>query len=193
MDVWEAKRIANSLNMRCRRDWSEERMALFATDLLASTLGSLPFDLVANTLRRLISEIDPDDVTLARLVEAVKTKPVIPERYFLPPPEDRIAPTATGPAARGLAWRERHGITAPTNRPQPTVRVELAEILGSLGARMKFECIRCREPFREVDVDAYVLRLMDAGRDGDLEPPRWCARCTPASVATVDAEDEVPF
>jgi hypothetical protein len=193
MDVWEAKRIANSLNMRCRRDWSEERMALFATDLLASTLGSLPFDLVANTLRRLISEIDPDAVTLARLIEAVKTKPAIPERYFLPPPEDRIDPTATGPAARGLAWRKRHGIEAPANRPQPTVRVELAQILGSLGARMKFECIRCHEPFREVDVDAYVLRLMDAGRDGDLEPPRWCARCTSASVATVDADEEVPF
>jgi len=168
-------------------------MALFATDLLASTLGVLPFDVVANTLRRLVSEVDPDTVTLARLIEAVKTKPAIPERYFLPPPEDKVDPTATGPAARGLAWRKRHGIEAPKNRPQPTVRVQLAQILSSLGSKMRFHCIRCRAEFREVDIDAYVLRCMDAGRDGEVEPPRWCARCTPASVATIDADEEIPF
>lgn len=193
MDLWEAKKLANSLVARCRRIWSDEQVTLWVTDMLASPIGVLPFEVVANTLRRLVAEIDPDLVTLARLIEAVKTKPAIPERYFLPPAEDRVDPTATGPAARGLAWRKRHGIEAPANRPQPTVRVELAQILASLGARMKFECIRCREPFREVDVDAYVLRLMDAGRDGEVEPPRWCARCTPASVATVDADDPVPF
>jgi hypothetical protein len=193
MDLREAKQIANSLAMRCRRDWSEERMALFATDLLASTLGSLPFDVVANTLRRLVAEVDPDTVTLARLIEAVKTKPAIPERYFLPPAEDAVDPTATGPAARGLAWRERHKIPAPTNLPKDSIRLELAQILSTLGSKMRFHCIRCRAEFREIDIDAYVLRLMDAGKLGEPEPPRWCARCTPVSVATVDADDPVPF
>jgi len=179
--------------MRCRRDWSEERLTLFATDLLASPIGVLPFEVVSNTLRRLVSEVDPDTVTLARLIEAVKTKPAIPDRYFLPPTEDRIDPTATGPAARGLAWRERHGIAAPTNLPKESIRLELAQILSTLGSKMRFHCIRCREPFREVDVDAYVLRLMDAERDGDLEPPRWCARCTPSQLPVSVEDDSVPF
>jgi hypothetical protein len=179
--------------MRCRRDWSEERMTMFATDLMASALGSLPFDVVSNTLRRLVSEIDPDAVTLARLVEAVKTKPVIPERYFLPPPEDSVDPTATGPAASGLLWRKRHEIPAPTNLPKESIRLELAQILQALGSKMRFHCIRCRAEFREIDIDAYVIRLMDAGKLGEPEPPRWCARCTPASVATIAADEEVPF
>lgn len=193
MDLWEAKKLANSLVARCRRTWSDEQVTLWVTDMLASPIGRLPFEVVSNTLRRLVAEIDPDDVTLAKLVEAVKTKPAVPDRMLLESPEDTVDPTATGPAARGLAWRKRHGIEAPTNRPQPTVRVELAQILSTLGSKMRFHCIRCRAEFREIDIDAYVLRLMDAGRDGDLEPPRWCARCTPASVATVEADDEVPF
>jgi hypothetical protein len=168
-------------------------VTLWVTDMLASPIGKLPFDVVANTLRRLVAELDPDDVTLAKLVEAVKTKPAVPDWVRLEGPEDTVDPTATGPAARGLAWRKRHGIEPPTNRPQPTVRVQLAQILSSLGSKMRFHCIRCRAEFREVDIDAYVLRCMDAGRDGEVEPPRWCARCTPASVATVAADDEVPF
>jgi hypothetical protein len=167
-------------------------MALFATDLLASAIGALPFDVVANTLRRLVGEVDPDEITLARLIEAVKTRPVVPERIRIEGPE--VDPASTGPAARGLAWRRRHGIAAPTNRPQPTVRVELAQILGNLAAKMNFECIKCRAAFREIDIDAYVLRCMDAGRDGDPEPPRWCARCTPSPLPQgADPDDEIPF
>jgi hypothetical protein len=168
-------------------------MTMFATDMLASPIGVLPFEVVANTLRRLVAEVDPDLVTLARLIEAVKTKPAIPERYFLPPAEDRVDPTATGPAARGLAWRERHEIPAPTNLPKESIRLELAQILSTLGSKMRFHCIRCRAEFREIDIDAYVIRLMDAGKLGKPEPPRWCARCTPTSVATIAADEDVPF
>ena len=167
-------------------------MALFATDMLASAIGRLPFDVVSNTLRRLAGEVDPDEITLAKLVEAVKTRPAIPDRTRIEGP-DTVDPISTGPAARGLAWRRRHGIAPPTNRPQPTVRAELAQILSSLGARMKFHCIKCHAEFREVDIDAYVLRCMDAGRDDEPEPPRWCARCTPVTVRTVDEDADVPF
>src|SRR5580765_1002726 len=121
MDLWEAKKLVNSLVARCRRVWSDEQVALFTTDLLASTLGSLPFDVVANTLRRLVAEVDPDLVTLARLIEAVKTKPAIPERYFLPPPDDRVDPTATGPAARGALWAKRHKIPPAEFSPNHTI------------------------------------------------------------------------
>jgi hypothetical protein len=193
MDLWEGKKLANSLSMRCSREWSDERLALFTTDLLASAIGRLPFDVVANTLRRLVAEMDPDDVTLARLVEAVKTKPVIPERFFLPPAEDTVDPTASGPAARGALWAKRHKIPPAEFSPSHTIRVELAEVLGRLGARMQFQCVGCAGAFTPLDVDAYVLRLMDAGKAGKPEPPRWCARCTPASVATIAADDEVPF
>jgi hypothetical protein len=193
MDLWEAKKLANSLVARCRRTWSDEQVTLWVTDMLASPIGRLPFDVVANTLRRLVTEVDPDDVTLAKLVEAVKTKPAIPDRMFLESPEDTVDPTATGPAARGLAWRERHKIPAPTNLPKESIRLELAQILSTLGSKMRFHCIRCRAEFREIDIDAYVLRLMDAGKLGKPEPPRWCARCTPATVATIAADDEVPF
>jgi hypothetical protein len=192
MDLWEAKKLANSLVARCRRVWADEQVTLWVTDMLASPIGKLPFDVVANTLRRLVSEIDPDDVTLAKLVEAVKTKPAVPDLMRLESP-DTVDPTATGPAARGLAWRKRHGIAAPTNRPQPTVRVQLAQILSSLGSKMRFHCIRCRAEFREVDIDAYVLRCMDAGRDGEVEPPRWCARCTPSSLPASIGDPDVPF
>jgi hypothetical protein len=168
-------------------------MTMFATDLMASALGSLPFDVVSNTLRRLVAEIDPDAVTLARLVEAVKTKPVIPERFFLPPPEDTVDPTASGPAARGALWAKRHKIPPAEFSPNHTLRVELAQVLGSLGARMQFQCIGCAGAFTPLDVDAYVLRLMDAGKLGEPEPPRWCARCTPTSVATIAADEDVPF
>ena len=168
-------------------------MALFATDLLASTLGSLPFEVIANTLRSLVAEVDPDTVTLARLIEAVKTKPAIPDRMFLESPEDTVDPTATGPAARGLAWRQRHKIPAPTNLPKESIRLELAQILSTLGSKMRFYCIRCRAEFREIDIDAYVLRLMDAGKLGEPEPPRWCARCTPTTLRVSSADDEVPF
>ena len=192
MNVWEAKQIVNSLNMRCRADWSEERMALFATDLLASPLGRLPFAVVSNTLRRLVAEIDPDDVTLAKLLEAVKTKPAIPDRTRIEGP-DTVDPISTGPAARGLAWRRRHGIAPPTNRPQASIRAELAQILSSLGARMKFHCIKCHAEFREVDIDAYVLRCMAAGRDDEPEPPRWCAKCTPVSLSPESDDADVPF
>ena len=92
MTAEETKKIANKLAMLSRRDWSDERINLFAIDLYRSFIGSLDYELVSETLSRLLEERDPDDVTLASLSDAVKTRPVWPRRTALPPPEDESGP-----------------------------------------------------------------------------------------------------
>ena len=47
--------------MLSKRGWEEERIALFANDLFHSTIGVLPFDVVQNTLSRMLEEVDPDE------------------------------------------------------------------------------------------------------------------------------------
>jgi hypothetical protein len=195
MSAGEAKAIANRLAMLSRRGWEEERAVLFAATLIQSSIGVVAFDIVSGTLTRLLEELDPDAITLARLVEAVKTKPAMPDRMRLEGPDYSVHPTATGPAARGLFWAKRHKVPPAKYSPSHTIRAELAVILGQLGGRMSFQCVGCAGAFTPLDVDAYVLRLMDAGRNGDPEPPRWCAKCTPISIDRGEEADdaEVPF
>jgi hypothetical protein len=192
MNDSESRQIAKRIETMCAREWTHERSKDFARSLWHSAIGKLPYGVVNDTLTRLFSEVDPDEITLPKLIEAVKTKPAVPDRVRLEGP-DTVDPTATGPAARGLAWAKRHKIPPAEFSPNHTIRVELAAVLGRLGARMQFQCIHCAGAFTPLDVDAYVLRCMDAGRDGEVEPPRWCARCTPASVSSIAADDEVPF
>ena len=113
-------------------------MTFFATDMLASTIGVLPYEVVANTLRRLVSEIDPDDVTLAKLVEAVKTRPVLPPRTMLPPAYD-----SSGPAERRIYFppdngKEPYPVAHPDEAERERMRqwyAETAAFPGHLAAR----------------------------------------------------------
>jgi hypothetical protein len=159
MNPREAKQIANSLNMRCRRDWSDERMTLFATDLLASAIGPLPFDVVSNTLRRLVAEVDPDEITLAKLIEAVKTRPAVPDQPRLEGP----VVMGESPTERGLRRADRLGIPRP-----PRNEANRALLADMLVQCMGFTCNRCRRSGRRrpafVHATLHGRRLASRGR-----------------------------
>jgi hypothetical protein len=282
MSVAEAKKIANRLAMLSKRGWEEERIALFANDLFHSTIGVLPFDVVQNTLSRMLEEVDPDDVTLAKLSEYVKTKAVLPKRRYLPPPEDESGPAekpiyfperdngkepfpvaypdeaerermraqyarAMLPAtvihrrdlgitakhvADAEAWRtkeiakiegelaelEKGGQLADMNRqerdiviaarrqlerlryaqkPDPNRMTPFGDLLlnqlSKLGKAMKLHCTQCGMELNSAEIDGYTRACMNAGKQSLPEPPRWCARCTPVSLKTVDEDADVPF
>jgi len=114
---------------------------MFAALLAQSSLGSVAADIVSQTLSRLLEEIDPDNVTLAKLIEAVKTRPVIPRRPALPPPED-----GSGTAERPIYFPPNNGKEQfPVAQPDEAER-----------ERMRFYYARAAIP-------ASVVRRRDLG------------------------------
>lgn len=65
----------------CRGAWDESRGKAYALTLLAS---NVPIDHLAMTARELLTQIDPDDITPAKLIATAKLR--VPERLALPEP-----------------------------------------------------------------------------------------------------------
>lgn len=169
----------------------------------AAVLGSpqqddVSFDDARAAAFQLIAEHDPIKITVAMVLQKARgimkaRAPSTVEQWdndaklLLEGPQDTVDPTATSPAARGARWRRRRGIPAP--KGNPAARAELAAWLGSLGGKMKLRCRRCLGDFAQIDVDGYVIRCMDAGREGHEEPKRLCLHCL--GIERGDAD--VPF
>jgi hypothetical protein len=68
--------------------WDGERQAAFARQLAVSSIGVVAHEVIAGTVDRMLEETPPEKLSLPKLVEMVKTRPVVPRRVFLPAPED---------------------------------------------------------------------------------------------------------
>jgi len=181
--------------------YNRKAEGIWAAVLCSPQQDDVSFEHARAAALQLIAEYDPIKITVALVLQKARgiAKSLAPStveqwdtdaKLLLEGPQDAVDPTATGPAARGAQWAKRHGIKRKLTA-NPKRRAELAEMLGNLGERMNFHCIRCFRPFIRLDVDAYVLRCMDAGREDKPEPPRWCARCTP--VDPPPSDEAVPF
>lgn len=196
----EARRIFQSVN--ALNEWqTPEKTAMWVGLLSSPQQQDVSFPDAMLAVLQLLSEMDPRRIYPALVLEkargiAMTHKPSTVEEWdsaaklALEGPQDTVDPTATGPAARGAQWARRHGIKRNLTANLKH-RAELAEMLGNLGEKMNFHCIRCHVPFTRLDVDGYTLRCMDAGREDKPEPPRWCMRCTPVDPPLSD--DAVPF
>lgn len=185
MNAAEAKKITNLLALLSHRDWSEERVIIFTAELHRSTIGVLPFDLVSTVFSRLLEELDPDEITLAKLIEAVKTKPVVSCQPRLEGP----AVTGDSPVERGLRRAERLGIPRPPRNEAN--RALLADMLVQLARQMHFACEKCRRQLNDDDILAYTQACMDAGSCGNEQPERLCIPCVP--VEDRPSDEEIPF
>jgi hypothetical protein len=198
----EALRIFHSVN--ALNEWqTPEKTAMWVGLLSSPQQADVNFADAMVAVLQLLSEMDPKKIYPALVLEkargiAMTHKPSTVEEWdsaaklALEGPQDAVDPTATGPAARGAHWARRHGIKRNLTA-NPQRRAELAQILGNLGEKMNFHCIRCHVPFTRLDVDGYVLRCMDAGRNDAPEPPRWCMRCTPAAPKAGGDDECIPF
>lgn len=184
MTIEECRLIATRISVACRYEWTPEKRGDFANVLFQSTIGGLPFGVVNDTLTRLLSEEDPDKITLVKLIEAVKTRPAVPDQPRLEGP----VVMGESPTERGLRRADRLGIPRPPRNEAN--RALLADMLVQLARRMGFTCNRCRREMGDDDLLSYTQRCMDAGSRAEEEPERLCISCIP--VETV-GDDAVPF
>jgi hypothetical protein len=166
----ECDDITARIASMCRWQWSPEKLAEFSRSLAFSTIGVISHRVVDDTLTVLFSELDADLITPAKLVEAVKTRPVRPPVKYLPEPT-----SSESTVTRGLRYAERAGVPRSPRNEQN--RAVLADLLVSLGKRMHMRCDACRREFSENDVHAYTLACMDAGSAGREQPERRCLDC----------------
>ena len=78
MNSSECRKIAASIGLMARREWPSEKLEAFAQSLSFSSIGVVPYEVVSHALQRLLEELDPDAITLAKLVERTKMRPVTP-------------------------------------------------------------------------------------------------------------------
>lgn len=196
--------ITQFLSALSRRQWDEKRIVAYAQTLVDS---QIPLEHLAKTARRLVGDLDADDITPAKLIAEAKQR--VPDVAALPAPADH----ARWHPGEGIGGN-RPPVVVATERERAKMRAQYARmaaetkracdksgtsrmreaVVSQLGSWMERwlrggrACDWCRAPLANSgDLAAYLDWCMNLGAMRPTgtplpEPKVFCASCAAGAI-----------